>query len=116
MLVRTALFASLLGCSVLACQSSTAPAPDQAAAPVAVAEAAKPAEPVKVAAAEPAKHEAEEGCIYADADKKEHAEDEAGCPHGGGHGSAESGEPGHFGAAFALKETRALGPILAAGK
>lgn len=119
--VRHAILASLLGCSVLACQGG-APAP--AAQPA--AEAAKVAEPAKVAvAAEPAqpaakhegdKHEGEEGCIYADADKKKHEGDEADCPHGGGHEGAPAGEPGHFGAAFALKETRALGPILAAGK
>ena len=116
MLVRFALVASVLGCSAVACDSNT-PAPNQAA-PVAAAEAAKPAEPVKLAAAEPAAHEAEEGCIYADAHgKKEHKDDEADCPHGGGHdAAAASGEPGHFGAAFALNETRALGPILAAGK
>lgn len=115
MQIRLALLASLLGGSVvaLACQGGApAPAAQPAAEPAKVAAA----EPAK--AAEPEKHEAEEGCIYADAHKKEEGHDEeAGCPHGGGHGAAAgTGEPGHFGAAFALKETRPLAPILAAGK
>lgn len=113
--VRHAILASLLGCTVVACQGgAAAPAAQPAAEPAKVAEPAKAAEPAKVAAAAPEKHEAEEGCIYADAHKKEG--DEADCPHGGGHDTPSTGEPGHFGAAFALKETRALGPILAAGK
>ncbi|MCY1011335.1 DUF4920 domain-containing protein [Nannocystis pusilla] len=115
--VRHAILASLLGCTVVACQGpAAAPAAQPAAEPAKVAEPAKAAEPAKpeekVAVAE--KHEAEEGCIYADAHKKEG--DEADCPHGGAEGTPNSGEPNHFGAAFALKEAKPLGPILAAGK
>ena len=52
--------------------------------------------------------EGEEGCVYGDHDKKEHAHGEEGCPHSEGDGVKPSGEPGHFGAAFALSETKAL--------
>lgn len=115
--VRLALV-SLLSGSILAfaCQGGApAPGAQPAAEPAKVAEVAQvDAAAIKAAAAG---HEAEEGCIYADAHKKEGHGDEADCPHGGGHGAAAgSGEPGHFGAAFALKETRPLAPILAAGK
>ncbi|HEY8378215.1 MAG TPA: DUF4920 domain-containing protein [Nannocystis sp.] len=119
---RPMLLVSLLGGSIfaLACQGG-APAP--AAQPA--AEAAKVAEPAqkvaesaqKVAAA-PGGHEAEEGCVYADAHKDKEGHDEADCPHGGGgHGAvAGTGEPGHYGAAFTLQETRPLSAVLAAGK
>ncbi|MCA9657480.1 MAG: DUF4920 domain-containing protein [Myxococcales bacterium] len=57
--------------------------------------------------------EGEEGCVYGDHDKKEHAHGEEGCPHSEGDGVKPSGEPGHFGAAFALSETKALKDVLA---
>jgi len=103
------------------CTNAPAPA-GQAPAEVKVAEVVKPAEvkpaEVNVAAAEPAKADAaaeEEGCIYKDA-HQEQPHDEAGCPHGGGEQGAPAGTgtPGHYGAAFALKEAKPLGQILAA--
>jgi hypothetical protein len=72
-------------------------------------------EPARVAAAEPARADEEEGCIYKDAHEKQ--PEEAGCPHGGGDAAApDTGVPGHFGAAFALKDARPLATVLAAGK
>lgn len=102
------------------CNNAPAPAA-QVPAEVKVAEVAKPAEvkpaEVKLAAAEPDKAAAaaeEEGCIYKDA-HQEKPHDEAGCPHGGEPGAAPgSTTPGHYGAAFALKETKPLAQILAA--
>ncbi|MDC0718456.1 DUF4920 domain-containing protein [Nannocystis bainbridge] len=116
--VRHAILASLLGCTVVACQGgAAAPAAQPAAEAAKVADPAKTAEPPKaedkVAVAD--KHEAEEGCVYAGQHKEGH-DDEADCPHGGAEGTPNSGEPGHFGAAFALKDAKPLGPILAAGK
>lgn len=85
------------------------------------APAAAPAEAPKVAAAEPAKteaktevkadaaHEGEEGCVYAGAGQND-------CPSHEGPGAASTGEPGHYGAAFALKDARPLGQVLASGK
>ena len=77
----------------------------------------KPAD-VKLAAAEPAKGaESEDGCIYKDA-HQDKPDDEAGCPHGAGEdgAAAGTGTPGHYGAAFALKETKPLSQILASAK
>ena len=102
---------------VVGCNNTPAPANAEAK----IAEIVKPAEvkpaEVKLAAAEPAKTAAaeEEGCIYKDANQdKPH--DEADCPHGGGeHGApAGAGTPGHYGAAFALKQVEPLGKVLAA--
>ncbi|MEZ4383592.1 MAG: DUF4920 domain-containing protein [Nannocystaceae bacterium] len=59
--------------------------------------------------------EGEEGCVYGDHDKKEHAHGEEGCPHAEGEGVNPSAEPGHFGAAFALSESKALKDVLASG-
>ncbi len=106
---------------------NNAPAPANAAPIDAkVAEVVKPAEvkpaevkpEVKLAAADPAKTAAaaeEEGCIYKDA-HQDKPHDEADCPHGGGeHGApAGTGTPGHYGAAFALKQVEPLGKVLAA--
>jgi hypothetical protein len=102
---------------VVGCDNTPAPAAQTpAAAPV--AEVAKPAEvkpaEVKVAAAEPAKADAaaeEEGCIYKDAHQdKPHGEE--GC--GANGAPAGTGTPGHYGAAFALKDAKPLGQVLAA--
>jgi len=103
------------------CNNAPAPA-NQAPVDAKVAEAVKPAEvkpaEVKVAAAEPAKPAdaaaEEEGCIYKDTQKDKPHDDEAGCPHGGGEQAAPSGTPGHYGAAFALKQVEPLGKVLAA--
>ncbi|MCA9636699.1 MAG: DUF4920 domain-containing protein [Myxococcales bacterium] len=83
-----------------------------------VEEAAK-ADGEKVAKAdgEPEKAgEGEEGCIYGENHgKKEHAEEEGeghSCNHGNGE-AAPAGEPGHYGAAFALGESKPLGEVLA---
>ncbi len=108
---------SLVGLLAAGCDNTPAPVA-QAPAEVKAAEVkpaeVKPAE-VKVASAEPAKAAEEEGCIYKDA-KPDH--EEAGCPHGdGGHGDAAgTATPGHYGAAFALKEAKPLGQILASAK
>lgn len=100
-------------------------APAPASAPKAPEKVAAPAEPAKVAAAPAAtpaatpehKEGHEEGCIYEDAHKKHGGDDEANCPHGGAADApAGTGLPGHHGAAFALKETRALSQVLASGK
>jgi len=103
------------------CTNAPAPADKADKAPV-VAEVkateVKPAE-VKLAAAEPGKADKaaeEEGCIYKDA-HQDKPDEEAGCPHGGGeHGAPGTGTPGHYGAAFALSETRPLGQVLATAK
>ncbi len=112
---------------LLAAGCTNAPAPAaQASADVKPADVkpadVKPADvkptDVKLAAAEPAKAgEGEEGCIYKDA-HQEKPDEEAGCPHGDGeHGAAPgTGTPGHYGAAFALKETKPLSQILASAK
>ncbi len=101
------------------CNNAPAPAAP-APADVKVAEVkpadVKPAD-VKLAAAEPDKAAAaaeEEGCIYKDA-HQDKPHEEAGCPHGDGE-AAPTGTttPGHYGAAFALKEAKPLGQILAA--
>ncbi|MBA3545467.1 MAG: DUF4920 domain-containing protein [Nannocystis sp.] len=106
---------SLVGLLAAGCNNAPAPAA-QASAEVKAAEL-KPAE-VKVAAVEPAKaaDAEEEGCIYKDAKADKH--DEADCPHGGGeHGDAAgTATPGHYGAAFALKEAKPLGQVLASAK
>ena len=111
--MRTICLLSLLlavGCDSAA--KPTEPAP-VAAAPAASAVPATPvAAETKVAAADPAKAD-EEGCIYKDTQKDE----EAGCPHGGAeHTAPANATPGHFGAVFAIKETRPLSQVLAAGK
>ncbi len=94
------------------CDNAAAPAQPAPAAPVAAAPVAAPVE-TKVAAADPAKAAEEEGCIHKDA----HKEEEAGCPHGGAeHEAPASNTPGHFGAVFAIKDTRPLSQVLAAGK
>ncbi len=117
--VLTSFAAVALTLSAIGCDSKPAPAaqPAAAAAPVAAPtpEPAKPAE-TKLAAAEPAKADAdgEEGCIYKDADKPH---EEAGCPHGGAAEAAPaSTTPGHFGQVFALKETKPLSTVLASAK
>ncbi|MBL9101801.1 MAG: DUF4920 domain-containing protein [Myxococcales bacterium] len=106
----------LLSCVLVAACSNPASAPAPAAAPKAepapAAQPAAPAADAKVAAAPAAGHaEDEEGCIYKDAGKP-HG-DEADCPHGG-HGDAPAGTgvPGHFGAAFALKDSKPLATVL----
>lgn len=110
---------------LLAAGCNNAPAPAAQAAKTPAAEPATPAAaPVetKLAAAEPARaaDAEEEGCIYKDAEKTGDAakHDEADCPHGGGgHGDAAApATPGHFGAVFALKETRPLAQVLAGAK
>ncbi len=92
------------------------PAPAVAAAPAATTPAPPAVAPAdaKLAAADPAKAAEEEGCIYKDA----HKEEEAGCPHGGaGHDAPPaSTTPGHFGAVFAIKDTKPLAQVLASGK
>ena len=113
---RTALLAAL---AVVPACNGGAPAP---AAQPATPAPAKAEEAPKVAAAAPAdkaaddkKGEGEEGCIHGgDMAKKEHEPEAEGC---GGHGEAPAtGVPGHFGAAFALKDTKPLAQILASGK
>jgi hypothetical protein len=104
---------------IVAAGCNNAPAP-AAKVEAKVAEVVNPAEvkpaEVKLAAADPAKAAAaeEEGCIYKDANQdKPH--DEADCPHGGGEGApAGTGTPGHYGAAFTLKQVERLGKVLAA--
>jgi len=83
-----------------------------AAAPAAVA----PAEVAAAPAADEAKGEGEEGCIYGEKHEEKKAEGEEGCPHGheGGHGHGNApGEGGHFGAAFAMSESKPLAEVLA---
>lgn len=99
---------------VAACsQPAATPAPAAKAAPPA-AEPAPAADP-KVAAAAPAAPakaaDDEEGCIY-----KDEKHDEADCPHGHGDAAPASTTPGHFGAAFALKDAKPLATVLAAAK
>lgn len=111
--MRTTFLLSMPFALLLAVGCDKAPTPAaEVAQPAAVAVTpATPATPV-VAAADPAKAD-EEGCIY----KDEHKEDEAGCPHGGAAADAPaSATPGHFGAEFAIKETKPLSQVLAAGK
>lgn len=100
--------------ALAACEQKPAPAPETKA------EAAKPADETKpagdaVAAAKTAE-EGEEGCVYGE-HHKEAAEKagEAGCGHGehDGHGPAGDASPGHFGAAFALGESKPLAEVLA---
>jgi hypothetical protein len=97
---------------VVGCNNAPTPA---AATPVdaKVAEVVKPAEvkpaEVKLAAAEPDKAAEEEGCVYKDAEKPH---EEAGC--GGEPVPTGNGTPGHYGAAFALKDAKPLGQVLAA--
>ena len=113
--MRTTLLLSMPFALLLAVGCDKAPAPAaEVAPPAAVAVTpATPATPVVVAAADPAKAD-EEGCIY----KDEHKEEEAGCPHGGGDPAAApaSDIPGHFGAVFAIKDTKPLSQVLASGK
>lgn len=110
MRTSTLLLSSLLVAACSQPASTPAPAPKAAqAAPAA------PAADTKVAAAPaaPAAHaEEEEGCIHNDG--KPH--DEAACGHGNGNPAPDTGIPGHFGAAFALKETKPLGAVLANAK
>jgi hypothetical protein len=91
------------------CDNTPAPAQAEKAAPVA-APAPAPAPEVKVAAAEPAAHAEEDGCVY----KDEKPHDAAGCPSG--DATATPGNPGHFGAVFALKDSKPLSQVLASGK
>lgn len=110
---RTALLAGLL---LVACGGG-APAPaDKPAAAQAPADPAKTDDPAKVAAAPADKHEDEdEGCIHGKHEGGKGHEDGAAC---GGHGGAAtpSGEPGHFGSAFALTDNKPLATVLASGK
>lgn len=112
--MRTICLLSLLlavGCDNAAKPAQPAPVAAAPAVPAAPAASAPSAE-TKVAAADPARAD-EEGCIYKDA----HKEEEAGCPHGGAeHTAPASNTPGHFGAVFAIKETKPLSQVLAAGK
>lgn len=113
----TALLAALA--VVSACNGGApAPAAQPAAAPAKAEEAPKVAAADKAAPAEKAaehKDEGEEGCIHGpEVHKKEHGEGE-GCGHGG-DAAPSTGEPGHFGTAFALKDTRPLSQVLASGK
>lgn len=109
----------------IACGGAQAPA-DKPAAAAAPAPAKAAEEPAKVAAAPADKHDAaeEEGCIHGN---HEGPKAEGGHGHGeghgdgaacGGHGGAAptTGEPGHFGSAFALKENKPLSQVLASGK
>lgn len=106
----------LLSCVLVAACSQPASAPAPATKTATKTEpAAVPAADTKVAAATPATpaghDDAEEGCIYKDAGKPH---DEADCPHGaGGDAPPASTTPGHFGAAFALKDTKPLATVLA---
>jgi len=100
-----------MGCDNKPAQPAPAAAPAVAAVPAAVP--AVPAVPADAKLADAAKAAEEEGCIYKDAQKEE----EAGCPHGGAeHAAPASTVPGHFGAVFAIKETRPLAQVLASGK
>lgn len=108
--MRTQILLSCLLVAAAACsQPASAPAPAPKAAPTAEP-APTPAADPKVAAA-PAKAEDEEGCIY-----KDEKHDEADCPHGHGDAAPASTTPGHFGAAFALKDSKPLSTVLAAAK
>ncbi|MEZ4452157.1 MAG: DUF4920 domain-containing protein [Nannocystaceae bacterium] len=97
--------------ALAACEQKPAPAPEVKAEAAAPADATKPAGDA-VAAKAPAE-EGEEGCVYGD-HHKEAAEQagEAGCGHGE-HGAGGDGGPGHFGAAFALGESKPLSEVLA---
>ena len=98
-----------VGCAQPAPAATPAAVPAVAAAPAATPAAA----PADTKLADAAKAAEEEGCIYKDAQKEE----EAGCPHGGAdHAAPASTVPGHFGAVFAIKETRPLAQVLASGK
>jgi len=109
--VLSPLVAALALLPAIGCDSKPAAEPTPvAAAPVATPEPAKPAE-TKLAAAEPAHAEADDGCIYKDA-AKPHTEEE-GCPS---PDAPVSTTPGHFGQVFALKETKPLSSVLASAK
>ncbi len=113
--MRTTLLLSMPIALLLAVGCDKAPTPEADKVAVATPAAPVAATPAPVvAAAEPAKAAAEEdGCIY----KDEHKGDEADCPHGGADGTAPaSNTPGHFGAVFAIKETRPLSQVLAGAK
>lgn len=122
---RTTLLAGLF--LAVACGGGAAPAPavkpaDKSAAAPATAPA-KTDEPAKVAAAPADKHEGDddEGCLHgkegahAGEGKHEHA-DGAACGGHGGAAAPSTGEPGHYGSAFALKDTKPLAQVLASGK
>lgn len=107
----------LVGLMLAAGCNGQAPAARTEPAPAATPATPAPAADAKVAAAAPApaKADDEEGCIYKDA--KDPAHDEADCPHGGADAAAPgTGVPGHFGAAFALKDSKPLAQVLASAK
>lgn len=116
--------------ALVACGGQPAAPKADAAAPAAAPAAAKSGEVVAQAdkpAAEKAEHaEGEEGCIYNDKPAAGHAEGGHGAGHGAGHGEEGggcghdaampgTGEPGHFGAAFAISDNKPLQQVLAAG-
>ncbi len=90
------------------CDNKPAPAEAEKAPVAAPAPTPAPAPEAKVAAAEPAAHAEEEGCVYKD--EKPHD----GCPSG--DATPTPGNPGHFGAVFAIKESKPLSQVLASGK
>jgi hypothetical protein len=92
-----------------------APADKPAAAPV-PAPAKAVEEPAKVAAAPAEKHDEDEGCIHGKHEAGKGHEDGAACGGHGGAAAPSTGEPGHFGSAFALKDNKPLGQVLASGK
>jgi hypothetical protein len=112
MRTSTLLLSSLL---VAACsQPASAPAPAEKAAQTAPAAPAADTKVAAAATAPAAAHEDEDdGCIHKDAGKPH---DEAACGHGDGDPAPDTGIPGHFGAAFALKDTKPLGAVLASAK
>ncbi|MBK8262032.1 MAG: DUF4920 domain-containing protein [Nannocystis sp.] len=107
---------STLACAFLLCGSLVAcggaPAQPQGEK-VAAAAPAAPAVVEAAPAAADAKGEGEEGCIYGEKHEEKKGEGEEGCPHAeGGHGGA-AGDGGHFGAAFAMSESKPLAEVLA---
>ncbi len=109
--MRTQILLSCLLVAAACSQPASAPAPAPKAAPAAEPAPTTPAADPKVAAAPAKAEDDEEGCIY-----KDEKHDEADCPHGHGDAAPASTTPGHFGAAFALKESKPLSTVIAAAK
>ena len=104
------------GASAPAAQSDKTPAAEPAATPTATPAATPAAIPEMDAKVADAAKAAEEGCIYNEAKAADKHEEEPGCPHGEGAAQPPGAATGHFGAQFALKDTRPLSQVLASAK
>ena len=125
MIARIAALTLFSAVTLTACDSGNKPAAGAADKPAEAAQVVAKAD--HAAKAEHEKSEGEDGCIYGDkqgghGDKHaEHAEhgdkhkgEESSCGHHAAAGAAPSGEPGHYGAAFAMTESKPLREVLGA--